>query len=508
MNPDGIQLDMFLEFDQNGFIKSIVQITQDITDHKKVVEHLQLKEEELQDKVSQHAHELVITNKRLEEEISEHKEKEDSLRASEAKYRQLINSMQEGLWIIDRNGYTTFVNPRMAQMLGYTEEEMLGKSVFTFVDEKMLSKAKEYLMRKMQGVSEQFEFPYIRKDGSQVDFLLETSPLYDNQDNFIGSLRCLTDITKFKEKEAQLTATFEQKAIGIAHMTMDGQYTLVNQRFCEIVGYTPDELLGMHLQDLLHPDELPQLNKNFDQANAGEDQLNSMERRYIRKDGKLIWVRGSLAIVKDNSETPRVIIAMIEDITSQKEREEIVNLQNKKIEEEEIQLQATFEQNEIGIIYLSKDGNFLRANEKYCEIIGYSEQELLEMNIQDLIKTEEQYQLAEKFDRFNQGEKQNNIVERQQIRKDGTLIWIKGHTTIVNNANGDFLYYITFIEDINEQKMVKDTIFEQNIELSAFFNESPLGIFTLDTEENFLRVNPKFCEPFRIFRTGITSNEL
>ncbi len=176
-----------------------------------------------------------------------------------------------------------------------------------------------------------------------------------------------------------------------------------------------------------------------------------------------------------------------------KSGEEIVNLQNKKIEEEEIQLQATFEQNEIGIIYLSKDGNFLRANEKYCEIIGYSEQELLEMNIQDLIKTEEQYQLAEKFDRFNQGEKQNNIVERQQIRKDGTLIWIKGNTTIVNNANGDFLYYITFIEDINEQKMVKDTIFEQNIELSAFFNESPLGIFTLDTEENFLRVNPKFC---------------
>ena len=64
------------------------------------------------------------------------------------------------------------------------------------MDEKMIPKAKEFLTRKSQGISEQFEFPYLRKDGTQVDFLLETSPMYDDQDNYIGALRCVMDISK------------------------------------------------------------------------------------------------------------------------------------------------------------------------------------------------------------------------------------------------------------------------------------------------------------------------
>ena len=304
------------------------------------------------EKVKERTENLAQINKRLEEEIIEHKEKEHALKISEEKYRNLITTMEEGVWVIDRAGRTTFVNPKMATMLGYTEEEMIGKYVFSFMDEKMIPLAKERLLRKSQGISEQFEFPYLCKDGTQIDCLLETTPMYDSDDNFIGALRCITDISKIKANEAQLKATFEQNAIGIAHMNLDGNYKLMNHQYCDIVGYSEAELLKMNLKELLHPDELSRLENNLDRVNAGEDQLSTMECRYIRKDGAIIWVRGAVASVKDNTGKPYLIIAMIEDISPQKEAEDLVKAQNEEI-------QANFDQIAVGIVHVDLQGHYL-----------------------------------------------------------------------------------------------------------------------------------------------------
>ena len=219
-----------------------------------------------------------------------------------------------------------------------------------------------------------------------------------------------------KRANAQLKATFEQKAVGIAHMAMDGHYLLVNQRFCEIVGYTEEELLRMRNQDVLKPSELSRLQFSIDQANAGESQFNSMERRYIRKDGKLIWVRGSIAILRDNAENPRLMIVLIEDITDQKEAEDTIEAQHEEI-------QAMFDKTIVGIVNTSLDGAILRINQRLCDIFGYSEEEIRELTFPSLNFPDDFNATREKIQQCISGDITNFTLEKRFVRKDGTFFW-------------------------------------------------------------------------------------
>jgi PAS domain S-box-containing protein len=137
-------------------------------------------------------------------DITERKKAEEALKLSEKKYRQLIENMQEGLWLIDKDSITTFVNPGMAEILGYTAEEMLGKHLFEFTDERGIEVAKYNLERRKPSINEQHDFEFIRKDGARVYASLETSPITDEAGNYVGALACVADITERKKAEEAL----------------------------------------------------------------------------------------------------------------------------------------------------------------------------------------------------------------------------------------------------------------------------------------------------------------
>jgi PAS domain S-box-containing protein len=84
------------------------------------------------------------------------------------KYRQLIETLHEGIWVIDPDAFTTFVNPRMAEMLGYASDDMLGRHLFSFMDDQGIRIAEYNLKRRKQGIGEQHEFEFIRRDGSRI----------------------------------------------------------------------------------------------------------------------------------------------------------------------------------------------------------------------------------------------------------------------------------------------------------------------------------------------------
>ena len=102
-----------------------------------------------------------------------------ALRESERKYRQLVETLQEGVWAIDKDSKTTFVNSHMADMLGYRAEEMIGKALFDFMDEHGVEIARKNVERRKQGITEQHDFEFLRKDGTRIYTRLTTSPLTD-----------------------------------------------------------------------------------------------------------------------------------------------------------------------------------------------------------------------------------------------------------------------------------------------------------------------------------------
>ncbi len=171
-------------------------------------------------------------------DVTERKEAEAALRASEQRYRSLLETLQEGIWVVDALGHTTFVNPRMAEMLGYRTEEMLGRPVAAFLEAKGPGAGNPLESRQHGGGA--FELELVRKDGSKVATLVRTSPLYDSRGNYTGTLAGVADITQRRRQEEQLhhmqvqlahasrLATLGEMVAGLAHEVSQPLFSILN----------------------------------------------------------------------------------------------------------------------------------------------------------------------------------------------------------------------------------------------------------------------------------------
>lgn len=155
-------------------------------------------------------------------DITDRKLKEEEIKASEDKYRLLVENLNEGIWYIDKDSHTTYVNQHMAEMLGYTVEEMQGKHLFSFMDERGVELAKYNLERRQKGIKEQHEFEFVRKDSKRIFVQLETAPIIDNKGQYNGAIAGAQDITakkisdeEHRQYELRLQQTQKLESLGL-----------------------------------------------------------------------------------------------------------------------------------------------------------------------------------------------------------------------------------------------------------------------------------------------------
>ncbi len=129
---------------------------------------------------------------------------ERGLARSERHYQVLLEALHEGIWAIDADGRTALVNERMAEMLGYAVDEILGRELFDFTDAEGRTRSERNLQRRRAGVKEQHEFEFVRKDGSRLHTLMATGPLTDEDGQFVGAIAGVMDITETKRTRAAL----------------------------------------------------------------------------------------------------------------------------------------------------------------------------------------------------------------------------------------------------------------------------------------------------------------
>ncbi|MEL6911684.1 MAG: PAS domain S-box protein, partial [Cyanobacteria bacterium J06598_4] len=160
-------------------------------------------------------------------------------------------------------------------------------------------------------------------DGELYTYLSFKFPLFDHQGEVTSIVGIATDITLQKQAQAKILAsetrfrnTFEQAAVGIAHVAPDGKWLRVNQKLCQIIGYPKDELLQKTFQDITHPEDLNNDLKYVRQILAGEIPTYSLEKRYIRKDGANIWINLTVSLVRNSDGEPDYFISVIEDISN------------------------------------------------------------------------------------------------------------------------------------------------------------------------------------------------
>ncbi len=249
----------------------------------------------------------------------------DALRQSEERFRQVAESAGEFIWEVDANGLYLYASPVVEKMLGYTPEEVVGRMHFydLFAPEaREETKAAAFEVFARREPFRAFPNLNLTKDGRIV--VLETSgvPILDGNGNLLGYRGADTDVTGRKQAEAALhesqerfRATFFQAAVGIAHTGLDGKWLLLNDRFCEIIGYSQGELSGKTFLDVTHPDDREASLAAVRQLLAGEISSWTREKRYIRKDGATVWARLFTSLVRDQNGRPQYFISVVDDIT-------------------------------------------------------------------------------------------------------------------------------------------------------------------------------------------------
>ena len=268
-------------------------------------------------------------------DLSERKRKEAELRAKETSYQKLIETAHEGIWMVDPEDRTTFVNQRLADLLGYTIPEMLGRSPSEFYLTDAGRREREAHWQQLRrGVRSSREIVYRRKTGEPQWALISTAPILDDSGTFTGALAMVTDISARVQAEERLRASerlfrslFNESPAGQILSSSDRQIIAVNRAFCEMTGYTEAEILEKGWAAITPPDDQPDIFAAFERLWSGELDTMQMDRRYLRKDGSLLWGQVSVARVADDDGRARYVIDQVQDISDRKQTQETLEHQ-------------------------------------------------------------------------------------------------------------------------------------------------------------------------------------
>ncbi|MEL4897684.1 bifunctional diguanylate cyclase/phosphodiesterase [Crocosphaera sp. Alani8] len=263
-------------------------------------------------------------------DITENYEAQEALSKSEKKYRQIVETATEGIWIIDQENKTSFVNQQMAEMLGYKIDEIIGKDLFDFVDLEENIKSEKRIQKRSQGTTETNDVKFRCRDGGELWTIVSSNPLLNNKGNYVGSLSMITDISQRKKMEQALSES-EQRLEGILNSIQDMIWSF-DGNFCQLIYINPvaQTTLGFSLseiynnsqlwRELIHPDD-QELVESHRQI-VKETGYTECKYRLLKKDGQICWLLSRIRCVYNEQGNIIRIDGIDSDITEQKEAEE------------------------------------------------------------------------------------------------------------------------------------------------------------------------------------------
>lgn len=257
---------------------------------------------------------------------------EQALRESESRFRTLVEASPSGFVLTDRQGRISMANPHAERALGYAPGELLGRSVDALLPQRARPAHRRWRKSYLEAPSSRpmgagRDLFARRKDGTEIPVEVALTPIPGEDGPMV--LATLVDITErrhvertLRESEERFRGTFENAAVGVAHVDLDGRWLRVNARLCEITGYTRDELLLRTFQEITHPDDLDRDLALVRQLLDGEIATYSMEKRYLRPDRGSVWVQLTVSLIRKPDGAADYFIAIVEDIGDRKDAED------------------------------------------------------------------------------------------------------------------------------------------------------------------------------------------
>lgn len=256
-------------------------------------------------------------------EMTEQRRAEQALHERDERYRRILETANDGIWLVDKETRTLYVNQRMADMLGWRAEELIGRSLTEFVFEDDIPAAQEHIEQNYRGVTEQYDFRFRRKDGSEVVVLAGTSPVMNLEGEVVGALGMFSDITDRKRAEAEMlkqAALLDLSRDAILVRDFDDRITYWNHGAEALYGWTAAEALGQETNSLFYT-EFPEPFQIFEAKLYGEGEWMG-DLVHTLKNGRRIVVASRQLVQRNERGEPIAILETNTDITDRKRAEE------------------------------------------------------------------------------------------------------------------------------------------------------------------------------------------
>ncbi|MDF0554286.1 PAS domain S-box protein [Kamptonema sp. UHCC 0994] len=394
-------------------------------------------------------------------ELSENQQIESALCSNEEYFRHFLENSPIGMIICDRKSRIISVNTIVCKMLGYTESEMLSLNIADINKPEILEKNRilneQNLLKKLPIY--QVEKCFIKKNKESVWVNVVVKLIRDQKGETLYGFGIVEDITDRKlleaiiqESEDRFCAIFEQSAVGMSALTLDDKFFRINQKLCDILGYTHAEMLSLNFQDITHPDDIATDIIYKQRLLCGEISNYSIEKRCITKQGVLVWGKMSLSAVCNRTGQPHYLIVAVEDISDRKQAE--VALQ-----ESEAKYRALMNDAGDAIMLVDMQGNILEANTNAEELLGYQKGELVKMHASQIHPLPERKRVMTEFMKsIKKGVAwlPNTLV----LQKGGQTVWVDINSRVVEWGGGDKVMQ-TIFRDITYRVQLENTLKQQ-----------------------------------------------
>jgi PAS domain S-box-containing protein len=400
-----------------------------------------------------------------------------------------VESAMDGIQIVDFEGKIIFSNNAVQNIYGYTHEELNGKHVNDMnADPDFASKViLPSIQREGSWIG---ELMVKHKDGNYFPVWLNTSLVMNDKGEPIAMVGVIRDITERKKMEEALIQSehrfrgaFENAAVGATMVDLKGRFFSVNKCFCDMVGYTEDELMKKTFSDITFPDDMHIGLDYMKEMVGGGMNYASFEKRYIRKDGQVINVIVSPALIRSKEGAPQHFMALFQEITERKKTEESLRLFSRAVE------------NAIdGIQIVGTDRKIIYSNEIVEKMYGYTQEELSKKPVNEIMSANPDF--GEKVILPSIKKTGSWSGESTGKRKDGTTfpVWLSISTILGDNNKP--MAMVSVIRDISDIRRAEKRIV-------TLIDALPDIIYFKDTESRNLVVNQAFAN-----LTGLKKEEL
>ncbi|HEY6641044.1 PAS domain S-box protein [Povalibacter sp.] len=404
---------------------------------------------------------------------------------SQVGVRKIVDTTREGVWLFDLEGRTTFVNQRMADMLGASVDDLIGARLMEFLDNDERVEAERDL-RAWLGQSGEGRYHHLhRRDGTDLWARISSSAVENESNAIVGLLGMFTDATDRRDMEqalqhaqAQFRIVFDSSPIGIVVVNPEGYAVLANTMMLNLLGYQREEIKQVSFEHVTHPDDVAEDRRLYAALMRGDMECFRREKRYVSRNGRTIWVHVNASLVRGAQGEPQYAISMIEDVTEKQQAEHALR-------DSSNQLRHALDAARMVIWRLDVASGGMQWSDNVHRVFDLtpSRTPRTRHELEAMVAPQDRARVTREIERVLQTPDVKFVSVFQMNAQEGEPRWFEARGEVERDANGNPLYMLGAVMDVTIRERAEQALRDSEARFRTLADAAFEGIAITDQRQ-------------------------